>query len=66
VMNADVLDRIRDVAARSTPEMTLRRIDAIMECRAALASNANPLLAFEALAIQISGLAAGNVRQAAE
>ncbi|ABK53742.1 DNA polymerase III, delta prime subunit [Acidothermus cellulolyticus 11B] len=66
VMNADVLDRIRDVAARSTPEMTLHRIDAIMECRAALAANANPLLAFEALAIQISGLAAGNVRQAAE
>lgn len=66
VMNTDVLDRIRDVAARSTPEMTLHRIDAIMECRAALAANANPLLAFEALAVQISGLSAGNVRQVAE
>ncbi len=37
----------------STPEDTLRRIDAIMRCRGRLAANVNPQMAVEAMTISL-------------
>lgn len=42
---------VRDVAAASTPEATLRRIEAVLACRTALETNAAPLLAVEAMTL---------------
>jgi DNA polymerase-3 subunit delta' len=39
--------------ARSTAAQTLRRIDAIMSCRERLAANAAPLLALEAMCVEL-------------
>ena len=47
LVNADVADDIRQVAALGTPESTLHTIDAIVECRESLGANAAPLLALE-------------------
>jgi len=41
------------VARESTPEDTLRRIDAIMQCRERLAANANPQIAVEAMTLAL-------------
>lgn len=49
-------DRMADVnavAAGSTPEATLRRIDAIMDCREKIAANANPQLTVEAMTLTL-------------
>ncbi|GII89243.1 DNA polymerase III subunit delta [Sphaerisporangium siamense] len=49
-------DRTADItalASSSTPEDTLRRIDAIMLCRDRLAANVNPQIAVEALTIAL-------------
>lgn len=51
--NAERPDDIRDIAGRSSPEATLRRMEAIMDCRERLAANANPLLAVEAMALTL-------------
>ncbi|GAA3745546.1 DNA polymerase-3 subunit delta' [Spinactinospora alkalitolerans] len=40
---------LRRVAGGSTPESTLRRIDAIMECRRRIAANVHPQIAIEAM-----------------
>ncbi len=40
---------VAQVASASTPEATLRRIEAILACRRALARNVTPLLAVEAM-----------------
>ncbi|NCD19597.1 MAG: DNA polymerase III subunit delta' [Actinobacteria bacterium] len=53
LVNADVEDRVRGLAARSTPEQTLRRMDAIGEARTRLAANVAPLLAVEAMLIAL-------------
>ena len=48
LVNADVASDIADAAANAwTTESTLRRIDAIVECRRALDANAAPQLALE-------------------
>lgn len=47
LVNADVADDVRHVAALGTPESTLGTIDAIVECRESLGANAAPLLALE-------------------
>ena len=47
LVNADVADEVRSAASLWTPESTLRRIDAIVEAREALAANAAPLLTLE-------------------
>ena len=50
------VDRRRDleaVAAGSTPEQTLRRIDAVMAARLAIEQNVAPLLAVEALTLSL-------------
>lgn len=50
---ADVGDELRRVAEDGSAEMTLRRIDAIMECREALERNVAPLLALEAMTVTL-------------
>ncbi|GGU78901.1 DNA polymerase III subunit delta [Streptomyces litmocidini] len=51
--NADVRDAIERVARASTPERTLRRIEAILACREALDRNVAPLLAMEAMTLAL-------------
>ncbi|MEV0374111.1 DNA polymerase III subunit delta' [Streptomyces sp. NPDC050636] len=47
--NDEVRDSIQRIAAGSTPERTLRRIEAVIACRGALDRNVAPLLAVEAM-----------------
>jgi DNA polymerase-3 subunit delta' len=51
LVNADVADDVASVARVWTAESTLRRIDAIVECREALDANAAPQLALERMMI---------------
>ena len=51
LVNADVAEDVATVAGVWTPESTLRRIDAIVECREALDANAAPQLALERMMI---------------
>jgi DNA polymerase-3 subunit delta' len=53
LVNEDVRADIVRLAERGTPEQTLGRIEAILACREALEANAAPLLALEALMIQL-------------
>src|SRR6266704_6541933 len=45
---------LRKLASSSTPEATLRRLQAIMHCRALLTLNVAPLLAVEEMALSLS------------
>lgn len=47
--NDEVRDSVRRIAASSSPERTLRRIEAVIACRQALDRNVAPLLAVEAM-----------------
>ncbi|MEV0602115.1 DNA polymerase III subunit delta' [Streptomyces sp. NPDC050315] len=47
--NEDVRDSVQRIANGSTPERTLRRIEAVIACRQALDRNVAPLLAVEAM-----------------
>lgn len=49
--NADLVDEIGRLAARSTPESTLRRLEATLACRTAIDASVAPLLAVEAMAL---------------
>lgn len=51
--NADVRDALDRIARASTPEGTLRRIEAVVACRQALDTNVAPLLAVEAMAVAL-------------
>lgn len=51
--NAERAPELRQYAASCTPESTLRRLEAIMECRERIDANANPLLAVEAMTLAI-------------
>ncbi|UYQ63550.1 DNA polymerase III subunit delta' [Streptomyces peucetius] len=51
--NGDVRDCLDRVARSSTPERTLRRIEAVVACREALERNVAPLLAVEAMAVSL-------------
>jgi DNA polymerase-3 subunit delta' len=51
--NADRLDDLRRIANGSTPEATLRRIEAVMLCRERVPLNVAPLLAVEELTISL-------------
>lgn len=53
LINAELERDIATLAARSTPERTVDRLDAILECRTALETNVAPLLALEALLIRL-------------
>ncbi|MBB4917317.1 DNA polymerase III subunit delta' [Streptosporangium saharense] len=51
--NEDRGNEIEGLARSSTPEDTLRRIDAIMRCRERLAANVNPQMAVEAMTLSL-------------
>ena len=51
--NSDRLDDLRNLAAASRPESTLRRTEAIMRCRERLTLNVAPLLAVEEMTISL-------------
>ncbi|MEV8405738.1 DNA polymerase III subunit delta' [Streptomyces niveus] len=51
--NDDVRDSLDRIARASTPEATLRRIEAIVACRQALDRNVAPLLAVEAMTVSL-------------
>ncbi|AZZ38676.1 DNA polymerase III subunit delta' [Acidipropionibacterium jensenii] len=49
LVNSAITGQLHQVASSSTPDDTIRRIDAILEARTALETNVAPLLAMEAL-----------------
>jgi DNA polymerase-3 subunit delta' len=51
--NADRSDDLRRLAQGTTPESTLRRIEAVMRCRERVTTNVAPLLAAEELTISL-------------
>ncbi|MGE5290208.1 MAG: DNA polymerase III subunit delta' [Micromonosporaceae bacterium] len=51
--NTDVEQEIRRAAGTTTPESTLRRMQAIMQCRERIEANAHPLLAAEAMTLAL-------------
>lgn len=51
--NAERAPELRQYAGSCPPEATLRRLEAIMECRERIDANANPLLAVEAMTLSI-------------
>ncbi|MFT3887912.1 MAG: DNA polymerase III subunit delta' [Arachnia sp.] len=53
LVNADLADEIEPIAHRSTPEQTVRALDAILRARTALEGNVAPLLALEAMLIDL-------------
>ncbi|MGP4003409.1 DNA polymerase III subunit delta' [Streptomyces sp. 8N706] len=53
IANTEVQDSLRRVAQSSTPERTLRRIEAVIACRDALDRNVAPLLAVEAMTMAL-------------
>ncbi|MEV6116649.1 DNA polymerase III subunit delta' [Streptomyces sp. NPDC052109] len=53
IANADAEDALERLARGSTPESTLRRIEAIAGCREALDRNVAPLLAVEAMTMAL-------------
>ncbi|MER6264541.1 MULTISPECIES: DNA polymerase III subunit delta' [Streptomyces] len=53
IANADAEDALERLAQGSTPESTLRRIEAIAGCRDALDRNVAPLLAVEAMTMAL-------------
>ncbi|QHT57941.1 DNA polymerase III subunit delta' [Cellulomonas sp. H30R-01] len=53
LVNVEHAEGVRTLAAQSTPEQTLRRMDAVGQARTRLAGNVAPLLAVEAMAIAL-------------
>jgi DNA polymerase-3 subunit delta' len=53
LINDEVRAAVLKVAGASSPEHTLRRLDAVMECRQAIDANVAPLLALEAMTIAL-------------
>lgn len=53
LVNADLSDAVSRLAATSTPEATLRRIEATFGCRDAIEANVPPLLAVEAMTLRL-------------
>ena len=53
LVNTAHADLVRSLAAGSTPEQTLRRLDAVAVARGRLAGNVTPLLAVEALMVDL-------------
>ena len=51
--NSDHVDDLRRLAQGTTPESTLRRIQAVMKCRERVTTNVAPLLAAEELTISL-------------
>jgi DNA polymerase-3 subunit delta' len=53
LVNADLRRTVNAVAGGSSPEATLRRIEAVLACREAIDANVAPLLAVEAMAVAL-------------
>jgi DNA polymerase-3 subunit delta' len=53
LVNEEMRDAVAGVARSSTPEATLRRIDAILAARTAIDANVAPLLAVEAMTVAL-------------
>jgi DNA polymerase-3 subunit delta' len=53
LVNADLQRTLTAVARGSSPETTLRRIEAVLACREAIDANVAPLLAVEAMAVTL-------------
>jgi DNA polymerase-3 subunit delta' len=53
IVNADLGEQVAAVARTSTPEATVRRIEAVLACREQVGLNVNPLLAAEAMALAL-------------
>jgi DNA polymerase-3 subunit delta' len=53
LVNADRAPELRAGADADSPEHTLRRLEAIMQCRERLEANVNPLLAVEAMTLAL-------------
>jgi DNA polymerase-3 subunit delta' len=53
LINLDFESEIVELARRTSPEATVRRLDAILACRVALEGNVAPLLAVEALFVAL-------------
>ena len=53
LINTDLTTQITAAARRSTPEATLRKIQALLDCRTALEGNVAPLLAVESMLISL-------------
>ena len=53
LVNSERSAELQSLASSSRPESTLRRLEAIMECRERLEANVNPLLAVEAMALAL-------------
>jgi DNA polymerase-3 subunit delta' len=54
LVNEELRASVVSLASRSTPESTLRRIDALLSCRTALEGNVAPLLAVEATMVALA------------
>jgi DNA polymerase-3 subunit delta' len=55
IINLPARADITTAAARTTPERTIRCLDAILQARRALDTNVSPLLAFEAMMLTLGG-----------
>ena len=53
LVHADQAEAIAEAAAGGAPEATMRRIEAVLACREAIAANVTPLLAVEALTLAL-------------
>jgi DNA polymerase-3 subunit delta' len=53
LINAELRRNIEQLAGRTSPEQTIRRIDALTGCREAIEGNVAPLLALEAMTIAL-------------
>ncbi|PFG39211.1 DNA polymerase-3 subunit delta' [Georgenia soli] len=53
LVNTDLADEVRRLAAGTTPEQTVRRMDAVGVARERLAANVAPLLAVEAMMVAL-------------
>lgn len=53
VVHPDATEQAAAIARSTSPESTLRRIDAVLACREALDANVAPLLAVEAMALAL-------------
>jgi len=53
LVNVEHEQSVRTLAGSSTPEQTLRRMDAVGQARTRLAGNVAPLLAVEAMAVAL-------------
>jgi DNA polymerase III subunit delta' len=51
--NPDRVDDVRSASAAWTPESTLRRLEAVLACRAALEQNVKPEIAVEAMMVAL-------------